>query len=235
VSQTDDALYDIGETLVTSRSIDEYEGMFDLDLAALVGCRVLDCPGGGASFVASAHAAGIDAIAVDPTYADEHPEVVAERLRAEAVRSNEWVRAHLDLFAWGTVFDDPDDHLRSRQASVERFVAHRALHPDRYVTGSLPSLPFADGSADLALSSHLLFTYDDRHDEAFHVAAVLELLRVAREVRVFPTLSLDFGRSPLVDPVVDAVQDAGFTVELHRTDYEFQRGGDELLVARHPP
>jgi len=55
------------------------------------------------------------------------------------------------------------------------------------VAAALPTLPFPDRSFDLVLSSHLLFSYTDRLDVAFHLAALLELARVSRgQVRVFP-------------------------------------------------
>ena len=68
----------------------------------------------------------------------------------------------------------------------------RQTHPERYVAGGLPDLPFEADSADLALVANLLFVYDDRLDREFHAAALRELARVAREeVRVFPLASLD--------------------------------------------
>ncbi|WP_100501740.1 hypothetical protein [Geodermatophilus chilensis] len=48
---------DIGDFLVSARSSAEYRAMFALTDADLRG-RVLDCPGGGASFTAAARARG---------------------------------------------------------------------------------------------------------------------------------------------------------------------------------
>ena len=66
-------------------------------------------------------------------------------------------------------------------------------------TPACPSLPFADGSFDLALCSHLLFLYSAQFDEAFHRASIREMCRVAAEVRIFPLLALDGSRSPFVE------------------------------------
>jgi hypothetical protein len=49
-----------------------------------------------------------------------------------------------------------------------------------------PDLPFRDDVFELALCSHLLFTWSDAFDEEWHRQALADLLRVAREVRVFP-------------------------------------------------
>ena len=72
----------------------------------------------------------------------------------------------------------------------------------RYVTASLPSLPFEGGQFDLALCSHLLFLYSDQLSLDFHQASIEELLSVASEVRLFPLLSLDRRPSPHFDPLV---------------------------------
>lgn len=222
----------IGEMLVSARSGHEYGAMFDLDLAALAGRRILDCPGGAAAFTADASAARAHVTAVDPRYADD-PDELVHHAHEETQRGNDDVRREPDRFVW-TYFADVAAHLAERSAAVDRFAADRVAHPERYVAGRLPDLPFADDDFDLALSSHLLFTYDDRLDRDFHGAAVRELLRVSAEVRLFPTLSMRFERSPLVDDVVTAARGAGAQVAVTRSPYEFQRGGNEVIVARRP-
>lgn len=218
----------IGATLVSARTEDEYLAMFDLDMAALSGRRVLDCPGGAAAFVAAAARAGVRATAVDPVYAGDREELIGHA-RAEAHRGNAYVRANAHRFVWEH-FADPADHDRRRREAVERFAADLRSAPHRYVAASLPTLPFADGHFDLALTSHLLFSYDDRLDLGFHLRAIRELLRVANHVRVFPTHSMRFERSSLVEPVIGSLSGEGVDIEARRSPYEFQRGGDELLL-----
>jgi hypothetical protein len=102
----------------------------------------------------------------------------------------------------------------------------------RYVAAALPALPFAEGSFALALCSHLLFLYSVQLDEAFHHQAVHELCRVARDVRIFPVLTLDGRRSPFVDPIVAAAERAGHQASIEEVPYEFQRGGRHMLRIR---
>jgi len=73
-------------TLVSARSFEEYLAMFNLDDADLTG-RVLDCPGGAASFAAEAGARGVDVLAVDPVYAADHA-WLGEHGKSEALRGN---------------------------------------------------------------------------------------------------------------------------------------------------
>jgi hypothetical protein len=141
---------------------------------------------------------------------------------------------------WGC-FRDPDHLGECRLAAMRRFLAdfEQGKRQGRYVTASLPTLPFRDRQFTLALVSHLLFLYSERLDLAFHVAACEELLRVADEVRVFPLLGLDRRWSPHVSPVRDHLERAGFEVGVVAVGYEFQRAeghaGNRMLRVRRGP
>jgi methyltransferase family protein len=218
----------IGEYLVSTRSFAEYEAMFALTDDDLRG-GVLDCPGGGASFTATACARGVDARAVDPAYAIP-VDKLADRLDGELQRGAAWTAANPDRYRWD-FYGDPAGHARVRAESARLFVADRTASPERYVPGSLPTLPFPDGAVDLVLSSHLLFTYADRLDADFHRAALLEMVRVSRrEVRVFPLVDQAGRAQPeLLDQLRTALAAAGVTAEVRGVDYEFQRGAAQLL------
>ena len=108
----------------------------------------------------------------------------------------------------------------------------RGLGERRYVAAALPDLPFPEAAFDLALCSHFLFLYSERLGADFHVAAVRELCRVAGEVRIFPLLSLDGERSPLVETVAEALTESGIEVSLEGVPYEFQRGGHQMMRIR---
>jgi hypothetical protein len=84
----------------------------------------------------------------------------------------------------------------------------------------------------LALVSHLLFLYSDQLDFNFHQSAVEELLRVAREVRIFPLLTLEQKPSPHVGPIHTHLTGRGWRAEIAVVPYEFQRGGNEMLRIR---
>jgi hypothetical protein len=217
----------VGEYLITARSFDEYRALFALDADTLPE-HVLDCPGGAAAFTAQACARGAAAVAVDPAYALSQAEL-AERVRADLRRGSDWVAGRVDQYVWG-FYGSLAEHERIRREAAEAFLADRRAHPDRYIEAELPQLPFANGQFELVLSSHLLFTYSDRLDVGFHVAAVRELLRVcAGQVRIFPLLGqAGTPQDGLVRQVLDALP--GVRAEILPTGYEFQRGGNQLLV-----
>jgi len=72
----------------------------------------------------------------------------------------------------------------------------------------------------------------DQLGEAFHVRAVHDLCRVAREVRIFPLLALGSRPSPYVDTIVEAARNSGCDVSIEMVPYEFQRGGNQMMRIR---
>ena len=216
----------VGGYLISARSFDEYRAMFALADSDLSG-SVLDCPGGASSFTACANQAGASAIAADPAYARPRHSLAALAM-TEVERGSAHTAAGADRYVWD-FYGDPGGHARVRRASAEAFSRDLIAHPARYVPASLPELPFPGGQFDLVLSSHFLFTYADRLDLEFHRAALRELHRVARrEVRVFPLL--EQGGRPVPALLSGLLATLDIPHRIQRVSYEFQRGGNEMLV-----
>jgi SAM-dependent methyltransferase len=163
------------------------------------------------------------------------PRELVGRLDGELARGSAWTTAHADRYAWG-FHGDPGAHARLRAESAAAFARDLADHPGHHVAAALPHLPFVDGAFDLVLSSHLLFTYADRLDAGFHVAALREMARVGAEVRVYPLVD-QAGRAlpDLLASVVAELGDAGVRAEVQDVPYEFQRGARSMLRLRPVP
>ncbi len=99
----------------------------------------------------------------------------------------------------------------------------------RYINVELPVLPFSKNQFDLALCSHLLFLYSDQLGLDFHIESILELCRVAKEVRLFPLLDLSHQISEHLEPVIQGLSQAGFSARIEAVDYEFQIGANQML------
>jgi hypothetical protein len=65
------------------------------------------------------------------------------------------------------------------------------------------------------------------------VSAALEMCRVADEVRIFPLVALGAVRSGHVAAVTERLRQAGHAVRIEKVDYEFQRGGNEMMRVEH--
>ena len=226
--------FSLDHVVFFGRTWNESIGMYALDEACLQTLRILDCPGGPDGLVSEGLARGLDITAVDPQYAST-AEALEQRGRSEI---NQTVDAWLADPETGDNHGGraEDSEAQSRMArmrtfkqlkieALESFIKAFRRHPDRYVTGKLPDLPFDNDSFDLVLSGHLLFAYASKdrgglmHDETFdldfHIAAVRELIRVGHEVRLFPTYAF-FGprrRHDYIAPVLDAIRADGHTVD----------------------
>lgn len=213
------------------RSYDEYVSMFGLTEVDL-GLRILGCGDGPAAFNAVLTKRGGNIVSVDPIYVFD-----AEQIRGRISETYETVMAQMrnnqSDYLWGAI--PSVEQLGSlRMSAMETFLADSdaGKNEGRYIPGELPSLPFENGQFDIALSSHFLFLYSAHLTAEFHLQALQEMLRVAREVRVFPLLTLDGVSSPHLHFVTEHFANHGFAVEVKRVPYEFQRGGNEMLVMK---
>ncbi|MGW7679262.1 class I SAM-dependent methyltransferase [Kribbella sp. NPDC054772] len=211
--------------LVTSRSYEEYEAMFDLKELP---DSVLDCCAGGAGFTAEAAARGVDAIAADPAYELETPELV-DTVRRSLPATSEIIGEHEASFVWHW-YGSPERKDQYRIEAADRFLQDVMEAPERYVAAGLPELPFGDRRFELVLCSHLLFTWADKYDRGWHEAALRELIRVSNaEVRIFPLVQQGAGASiPWMHELLDSLE--GVSYEIRKVPYEFQVGANEMLV-----
>lgn len=213
------------------RNFEEYRAMFALSDEDLHR-SVLGCGDGPASFNAEATKAGSRVVSADPIYAYSADEL-HKRIDMTFFTVMAELRARADDYVW-TRFSGPDAVGQTRMTAMRQFLGdfEKGRETGRYVPASLPNLPFGDGNFDLALCSHLLFLYSDHLAPTFHARAVREMLRVAREVRIFPLLMLSGETSPHLDSLCDDLRRDGYAADIQPVDYEFQRGADAMLRLR---
>ncbi len=211
------------------RSLAEYRAMFNLSATDLQK-NILGCGDGPASFNAEMGQQGYRVTSIDPIYAFSAAQI---QQRVEAVHDTvvSQVKAQSERFVWRN-FADADELGKSRLHTMKTFLAdyEQGKADDRYQPQQLPTLTFQTQQFELCLCSHLLFLYSDQLSMEFHWRSLQELLRVAAEVRVFPLLTLAGDRSPYVDPILAQLREGGHPVRIQTVDYEFQRGGNKMLV-----
>jgi hypothetical protein len=178
-------MFTLSDVVPWGRSFDEYRRMFVLSDGDLQ-TTILGCADGPASFNAEATRRGVKVISCDPLYRLTKAQI-EERIAVTYGEVLEQTRCNADKFVWDTI-RSVDELGRVRMEAMQRFLDdyQAGLAEQRYIAAELPVLPFADGSAGLALCANFLFLYAGHLDYGFHLAAVEELCRVAREVRIFP-------------------------------------------------
>ena len=225
-------MFTLSSVVPWGRSFDEYRRMFALTEADLAG-RILGCGDGPASFNADLTRRGGRIVSCDPLYQFDAAQI-RQRIDDTSAEVLAQARQNAHEFVWDDAIPDVDALGRMRMAAMTLFLDdyEQGRREGRYLDAELPALPFPACAFDLALCSHFLFLYSTHHDVAFHVYAMEELCRVAKEVRVFPLLALGGQPSPHVAPVTTDLEDRGFTVTIERVPYEFQRGGNEMMRVR---
>jgi hypothetical protein len=219
-------MFTLDQVAPWGRSFEEYRRMFVLRDAELR-LRIVGCADGPASFNAEGSARGVRIVSFDPLYqwsADD----VARRIAGTRDTILDETRRNADAFVW-SVIRSVEDLERVRMQAMKCFLEHFRTNRGGYVAAALPSLPFASASFDLALCSHFLFLYSKQFNAEFHLAALLELCRVAKDVRVFPLLALDGTRSEHLPGAIASLRESGYAVAVQPVPYEFQRGGNEML------
>jgi SAM-dependent methyltransferase len=215
------------------RSLAEYARFFALNLPALKGRDVLDVAAGPSSFTAEACARKINAVAVDPRYGGAR-EVLAEQVRVDYESLFAQMRAKPRLFRL-QAFPSLAAAEADRRGAAERFLADYEAHyiHNRYVGGSLPLLPFFDGTFDLVLCAYLLFVFAKRFDFDWHLAACRELARVsAGEVRIHPLGGPDGKPYPGLARLRRELRETGIASEVRTIDDGFLAGTATQLVLR---
>ena len=210
------------------RNLSEYVAMFLLTKDDLNG-KILGCGDGPSSFNTEVDLNDGSVVSVDPLYAYSKQEIM-HRIDEVAEEVMEQVVKNKDDFVW-KIISSPGMLYEMRIESMTEFLMdyNEGKEEGRYVAEELPNLSFKDDRFDLALSSHLLFLYSEHLDEDFHLKALLEMLRVAKEVRVFPLVDLKGEKSVHIEGVMKELTALGYQASIVKTGYEFQKGGDEML------
>lgn len=225
--------FNLQKVVPWGRSFEEYCAMFTLSESDLKK-TILGAGDGPASFNALLTEKGGQIISADPIFA-----LTTEQIhqRIDAIFDNMLIQVaanadKLNLHKFGTVSALGEVRMQAMDRFLQDFDAGK--QQGRYSNLELPTLTFNDKQFDLALCSHLLFLYSEQLDLEFHIQSVLELCRVAQEVRIFPLLDLSHQLSAHLTPVIQALEKSGFTASIEEVDYEFQIGAKQMLRIQSP-
>jgi hypothetical protein len=173
---------------------------------------------------------GGQVVSVDPLY-----RFSAEQIAVRINQTSELILAQVvqnrHQFVWRKIVS-PDHLARLRHEAMQKFLSDYSAGKaaGRYLAGELPALDFPARRFELALCSHLLFLYSEQISRAVHFQAIEELCRVAAEVRIFPLVDLDGGESAHLQPLIANLDHAGYAVSIRPVAYEFQKGGNQMMV-----
>lgn len=213
------------------RSFDEYRRMFCLSDKDLQG-KTAGFGDGPASFNCEAAEKGYSVTSFDPIYGFSEAQL-EKRIEEVRVTVMQQMRENTDNYVW-TQIKSLEELESLRMSAMKRFLADygKGRAEGRYICHELPQrVPCEDNAFDIGLSSHFLLMYTGLGYD-FHVQAMTEMLRACKEIRIFPTVDLDAEETELANTVIRHFK-ADYDVEIRKTQYEFQKGDNKLLIIRN--
>lgn len=210
------------------RNFEEYRLMFRLTEDDLQK-KIAGFGDGPACFNRELTERGGSVVSFDPIY-QFTKEDIEKRIGEVRVEVMEQMRQNRDNYVW-TKIKSPDELESLRISAMKRFLEDydKGRAEGRYVFHKLPDrLPFEDNYFDIGLSSHFLLMYTALGYD-FHIMAMTEMLRVCREIRIFPIVDLDANKTELIGSVIAYFRE-NYLVEIVDTDYEFQKGSNKMLI-----
>lgn len=219
----------IDKVVMTPRALYDYKNMFLLTDEELRNGTILDCPAGASPFGAQVRARGGRVVSADLAYDVPRPELT-DKIRSDLARLWSWVEAADEVIDW-SYLGSPDALYSHWEVAVDLFLTDFALDGERYVTVTLPELPFPDKHFSLVVSSHGLFTFPQFISYEDHLESLREMVRVsAGEVRLFPIADTTSTVYPRLGELRDALLESGIRSEIRKAACSYNKGVDQLLV-----
>lgn len=222
--------FQLNSVVPWGRNMAEYRSMFQLDDNDRYR-KIAGFGDGPASFNYEASRQGYSVTSFDPVY-QFSKEALQRRIEEVRVTVMEQVKENADNYVWENI-KSPDELERIRMSAMELFLAdyEKGREEKRYIYHELPNrIPFGDDTFDIGLSSHFLLMYTLLGYE-FHIQSIQEMLRVCKEVRIFPIVDLDAQKTSLIEAVIGHFKENYF-VEVRKTNYEFQKGDNKVLIIK---
>ncbi len=219
--------FELENVVPWGRSMTEYIAMFNLTQSDL-SKKIVGVGDGPASFNSEMTKAGKTVISIDPIYRFSKKEL-EHRIQETKDIVMEQMNENRENFIW-TSIKNPEELERIRLNAMSEFLVDFPLgkKEGRYIYHELPNRTnFEDDQFDLGLSSHFLLLYSGLGLD-FHIESITEMLRICREIRLFPILNLDARESEVLDGILSHFE-ANYTLEVIPVDYEFQKGGNKLV------
>lgn len=206
--------------------LEEYQQIFDLNPQDFKR-SILDFPGSISCFNAEASGKGANIVSADALYLHGHEQVSdfaknLYRMNADFLKQN-----HQKL-----KYGEPalNQIALDWENNKTKFLADYSTGKEagRYQHVLMPNLPYEDSQFDLALCSDYVFNRHVQND-CRPEEVILELCRVAREVRVFPLLNDAGDISEWLGPVMLELQKNNYGIEIRQVPFEVLKGGNAML------
>lgn len=222
--------FELKNVVPWGRTLKEYIQIFKMTGSDLKS-KIISFGDGPASLNSEMTKRGKTVVSLDPIYQFSENEL-KQRIAETKETVIEQMKANQENFVWKNIKNVSElEQIRMHAMTdflddfevgkkQERYIYHELPNPTKY-----NNLEF-----DLGLSSHFLILYSQLGID-FHIQAITEMLRICKEIRIFPILNLNATKSEVLDDIITHF-DANFIVNIESSDYEFQKGGNKMLIIK---
>ena len=222
--------FELENVVPWGRNLEEYRRMFQLSDSDMSG-NIAGFGDGPASFNFEATQQGYSVTSFDPIY-QFSKDALQKRIDEVRITVMQQMRENMDNYVW-TKIKSLEDLESVRMSAMRLFLEdfEKGKQERRYIYHEMPDkLAYEDDTFDIGLSSHFLLMYTVLGFD-FHIQTMTEMLRVCKEIRIFPIVDLDANKTELIEKVIDYFKQR-YDVEIRKTQYEFQKGDNKLLIIR---
>ena len=212
------------------RNMEEYKLMFSLNDSDM-SKKIAGFGDGPACFNCEMTERNGNVTSFDVIYQFSKSEI-ERRIEEVRVTVMQQMRENMDNYVWKNI-KSLDELENVRMSAMRKFLAdyEKGRAQGRYIFHELPDrLPYGEDCFDIGLSSHFLLMYTSLGYD-FHIASMTEMLRVCKEIRIFPIVDLDANKTEMIKSVIEYFQ-KDYEVGIVTTEYEFQKGDNKLLIIR---
>lgn len=220
----------LNDVVPWGRTMGEYRRMFELTDKDMK-LKIASFGDGPASFNYEATKKGANITSYDILYQfcsidiknriDEVKDIVMDQMQQ-----------NIDNYVW-TQIKSLDELEKLRMGAMELFLQDYEIGKQerRYIYHSLPGgIEIDDKYYDIGLSSHFLLMYQNLGYK-FHIQAISEILRICKEIRIFPICDLDGNSTELTKQVINYFNKS-YDVSIVKSEYQFQKGENEMLIIK---
>lgn len=222
--------FELKNVVPWGRNLEEYTKIFKLTDSDL-NRSIISFGDGPASFNSEMTQLGKKVVSLDRIYQFTKAEL-KQRIDETKETVIEQMKANQENFVWKNI-KNVSELEQIRMHAMTNFLDdfEAGKKQERYIYHELPNpTKYNNLEYDLGLSSHFLILYSQLGID-FHIQAITEMLRICREIRIFPILNLNATKSEVLEDIIIHF-DTNFIVNIESSNYEFQKGGNKMLVIK---
>src|SRR5215217_4364012 len=219
--------FELKNVVPWGRSLEEYINMFNLTDSDLNN-RIISFGDGPASFNSEMTKLDKTVISLDPIYQFTKAEL-EQRINETKETVIQQIKTNKENFVWKNITNvEKLEQVRMEAMSVFIDDIEKGKDQQRYIYHELPNpTKFDSKEFDLGLSSHFLILYSQLGLD-FHIESINEMLRICKEIRIFPILNLNSEKSEVLDSIIEYFK-TEYEINIISVDYEFQKNGNQML------